>query len=176
MNQTMIDNINSTVPPDAVLYHLGDFGFAPAEKLQSIIDQIHCKIIFLDGNHDKEMKHSSVRSKLSDLSPKIHRGSPVDGITQVTVPGLELKVKDPDAERGEQQIYLCHYPSITWNKAHHGSWMAHGHCHGSLKYPFPARIMDVGVDPNNYYPVSYDEMKHHMKKIKAESLDHHKGD
>lgn len=178
MNHAMIKNINEKVPHDGILYHLGDFGFLPADELMNIIDQINCKIIFLDGNHDKEMSSAKVREKLSSISlfPSRKRNKVAEGIVQSVVPGVEILIKDSDAPRGEQLIYLCHYPSLTWNKAHHGSWCLHGHCHGSMRYPFPAKIMDVGVDPCGFFPISYAEVKERMNKIIPQSLDHHSGD
>lgn len=178
MNRTMIENINSKVPQDAILYHFGDFGFGSEEDMMKILEQIHCKILFIDGNHDKPMRASKVRDFFNPLQlfKSFVRSTIRPGLTQEVVPCLELKVKDSDAPRGEQLIVMCHYPMLTWNKAHHGSWMLHGHCHGSMRYPFPAKIMDVGVDPQGFFPVSYEEVKRHMNKVKTESLDHHKGD
>lgn len=175
MDSALIDNINETVPHDGVLYHAGDFAFGDADFIRSILDRIACRVIFIDGNHDGEMR-GDVRGKLDPLSARTTRGTPLPGIKQKSVPGLELRVTDSDVPRGEQLIYLCHYPSITWNRAHHGSWMLHGHCHGNLKYPFKGRIMDIGVDPNGYKPVSYEDVKRHMKSIDPEFLDHHVGD
>jgi calcineurin-like phosphoesterase family protein len=54
--------------------------------------------------------------------------------------------------------------------------MLHGHCHGNLSYPFVGRIMDAGVDPRGYFPISYEQVKAHMSKIKPIALDHHMGD
>lgn len=178
MDRKLIENINAKCPHDAILYHFGDFGFGSEERMAQILDMINCKVIFLDGNHDKPMRHSKVRGKFNPVTlfKNWIRTSVRSGITQELVPCVELKVKDSDAVRGEQSIVMCHYPMLTWNKAHHGSWMLHGHCHGTIKYPFPARIMDVGVDPRGYFPISYDEVKQNMMKVKAESLDHHKGD
>lgn len=175
MNTTIINNINAKCPADAILYHFGDFGFGDEQFCSDILDRINCKVIFLDGNHDKPMRSQKVRSKFNPVTMfKSWVRSPVrDGLVQEMVPCVELKVKDPDAPRGEQLIVMCHYPMLQWNKAHHGSWMLHGHCHGSLKYPFPARILDVGVDPCGYWPISYNEVKQKMAKVKPESLDHH---
>ena len=68
----------------------------------------------------------------------------------------EIYVQDKTAPQGRQHIVLCHYAMLVWNKSHHGSWMLHGHSHGTLKYPFAAKILDVGVDSHNFYPISLD--------------------
>jgi len=43
-----------------------------------------------------------------------------------------------------------------WDRSHYGSWHVFGHCHGKLKLDL--RAMDVGVDCNNYTPVSLEEV------------------
>lgn len=53
---------------------------------------------------------------------------------------------------GEQVIVLCHYAMRVWPKSHYGSWQAHGHSHGGL--PSIGKQYDVGVDNNNFFPVS----------------------
>ena len=56
------------------------------------------------------------------------------------------------------QIIVCHYPMLSWPRSFHGSYLLHGHCHGKLKGNFPG-IYDIGVDNNNFYPVSWAEIK-----------------
>lgn len=56
-----------------------------------------------------------------------------------------------------QWIVANHYPGRSWAKSHYGSWQVHGHHHGNLK---PLKLQyDVGVDNNNYYPVSFNRLK-----------------
>lgn len=58
-----------------------------------------------------------------------------------------------------QYIVLCHYPLRTWPRSHYGSWQLHGHSHGRLD---PLKNQwDVGVDGNQYAPVSF----HDLQKI-----------
>jgi calcineurin-like phosphoesterase family protein len=62
-----------------------------------------------------------------------------------------------------QHVILCHYPILAWPRSHYGSWHLHGHCHeGTLPY-VPGKIMNVGVDLNNFYPVSWPEVVEYMK-------------
>jgi calcineurin-like phosphoesterase family protein len=49
-------------------------------------------------------------------------------------------------------VVICHYAMRTWPKQHYGSIQLHGHSHGKLT-PLTNQ-WDVGVDNNNYYPVS----------------------
>lgn len=55
-------------------------------------------------------------------------------------------------------IHLYHFPCVSWNKSHHGSWHLHGHCHGKLPED-PTRLrMDVGWDPHGRL-LEYEEIK-----------------
>lgn len=59
------------------------------------------------------------------------------------------------------RITLCHWCMRTWQKSHFNSWHLYGHSHGRL--PAIGKSMDVGVDGNNYFPVSLDQLKKHME-------------
>jgi len=60
-----------------------------------------------------------------------------------------------------QHIVACHYAMRVWPRSHYGSWNLYGHSHGNLK---PIGLQhDVGVDNNNYYPVSFEDLKFIMK-------------
>jgi len=56
-----------------------------------------------------------------------------------------------------QHIVVCHYAMRTWGKSHWNSWQLHGHSHGMLESI--GKQYDVGVDCNDFYPVSFDKIK-----------------
>lgn len=68
----------------------------------------------------------------------------------------------------EHLIVVCHYAMRTWECSHYGSWQLFGHSHGKLKTE--GLQYDVGVDNNDYYPVSFDQVKRIMF-AKAVTLD-----
>lgn len=57
----------------------------------------------------------------------------------------------------DMYVVCCHYPMLSWSRSHYGSIQLFGHHHGNIK-PMP-RQMDVGVDTNNFYPYSFDDIK-----------------
>ena len=59
------------------------------------------------------------------------------------------------------KITLCHWCLRTWAKSHFNSWHLYGHSHGKL--PAIGKSMDVGVDCNNYFPVSLEQVKKYME-------------
>ena len=61
-----------------------------------------------------------------------------------------------------QDIVICHYAMRVWHKSHYNSWMCFGHSHSMLE-PI-GKQHDIGVDNNNFYPVSFDQLKSIMDK------------
>ena len=58
-------------------------------------------------------------------------------------------------------IVICHYAMHTWARSHYNSWHLFGHSHGSLNHF--GKTHDVGVDNNDYYPVSMEQIIEIMK-------------
>ena len=67
------------------------------------------------------------------------------------------------------RVIVCHYPLRSWNRSFHGSWNLHGHNHGRV-VPFKNQY-DIGVDTNNFTPVSFDELRKIMSE--EEKTDSH---
>jgi calcineurin-like phosphoesterase family protein len=70
-------------------------------------------------------------------------------------------------------IFLSHYSHRRWPRSHYGSWHLFGHSHNGLEsfgYSF-----DCGVDTNNFYPYSFDQIKERMDKIIVTEYIIHKG-
>lgn len=63
----------------------------------------------------------------------------------------------------KQLIVCCHYSMNRWNKSHYGSWHLFGHSHGNLIGV--GQSFDVGVDCNNYTPVSFEQVTERMKTL-----------
>ena len=63
---------------------------------------------------------------------------------------------------GKQYVVVCHYPMRSWPRSYHGSFMLYGHCHGRLA-PL-GKQWDVGVDNNDFYPVSFEKIVEIMNK------------
>jgi len=64
-------------------------------------------------------------------------------------------------ERWEKNIdgtyIVCdHYAGRVWPRSHYGSFQCYGHSHANL--PPEGLQYDIGVDNNNFYPVSMDKI------------------
>jgi len=53
-------------------------------------------------------------------------------------------------------IICCHYCMRVWAKSHYNSYHLYGHSHGNL--PSEGKSMDVGVDTNDFYPYSINDV------------------
>lgn len=152
MNEILVDNINATVPEDAILFHLGDWSFGGFEKIEEFRSQINCKEIHIvAGNHD----HHIERGKAQHLFASQWKY-------------LELKI-------GKMIFVLCHFPFQSWNHMSRGAYHLHGHVHlpGHLKMG-NGRKMDVGVDGNNLFPYKLTDVIAELKdRVFVDENDHH---
>jgi calcineurin-like phosphoesterase family protein len=57
----------------------------------------------------------------------------------------------------KQHLVVCHYAMHVWPRSHYNSWHVFGHSHGGLD--LPGKRWDVGVDNNDYRPVSFKQLK-----------------
>lgn len=142
MDEKLIENWNTIIHPTDVVFHLGDFTLFGVESWKYFLSQLNGTKYLIAGNHDK------------NITPTYF-----NGVFQI----LNLLIKDEEIEDG-QRITLCHYPMYSWYQSHRGAWHLYGHHHGTLNFsiekPFPFPTMyDVGVDNNNFFPVSYEEIK-----------------
>lgn len=60
-------------------------------------------------------------------------------------------------------IVVCHYAMLVWPKSHFNSWLLFGHSHGKLNNKIEGKAYDVGVDNNDFYPISLEQIRKVMK-------------
>jgi len=101
------------------------------------IERLKGNKIFVAGGHDKKLKAPYMKI--------IHP--------------LGLK----DEYGNDRTIVLCHWAMRTWHKSHYASWHLFGHSHGNLESY--GLSFDVGVDCNNYYPFSLQDIAEKMKTL-----------
>lgn len=53
MNKSIIDNWNSIVNKDDIVYHLGDFFLGSKFELKDIVSKLNGQIYLIKGNHDR---------------------------------------------------------------------------------------------------------------------------
>jgi calcineurin-like phosphoesterase family protein len=145
MNETLIQRWNDRVCQKDTIYVLGDLVFGNPIPF---IERLNGIVYIIPGSHDKQIR------KLSNCYPNMNQ----------VLPALtERKFVYGD---NEILIVMCHYSMRKWNKSHYGSWHLWGHSHGNLP-PFGLSF-DVGVDTNNFFPYSLDDVVAKMKTLSRE--------
>lgn len=140
MDEAIVAAWNAKVPEkNARVYLLGDISFRPARDTYPLLRRLNGKLHLIRGNHDRSCENVAVQTLFESISD----------------------IKEVWADR--QKLMLCHYAMMTWNGMHHGSWMLHGHSHGSLPIDLGKPRMDVGIDcSSDYSPFSYSEVAAYM--------------
>lgn len=136
MNETMVERWNSRVKKGDLVYHLGDFAWGDAYIYARYKSYLNGQIFLIKGNHD----YSNVLNKLD---------------------GVFIDVREIyKIKHNKEHMVCCHYPMYHWDRSHFNSFHCHGHSHGSLvgEYDETGKILDVGVDTNNFYPYHIDEV------------------
>ena len=149
MDYNLIKNWNEKVPPDGLVFHLGDFGWGGYQEYKKIRDQLNGKIILIKGNHDWRNGCQS-EAQYNELF-------------EYTTQQLLIEIEG-------RKIYLNHVPFLCYGGTYRDPkglvYQLHGHVHLSknnpkgedigrvLKYEFPTQY-DVGVDFNDYAPISW---------------------
>lgn len=148
-DEKLIENWNSVVSPDDTVFHLGDFCFGSAQKIKEVRKRLNGHIYLIKGNHDRKNMQESTFSLFEDAVEQAT--ILIDGRT----------------------VYLNHFPFLCFahsNIETYGKDYAiqlFGHIHSgpnstsqdtsrsAILYPTQ---YDVGVDNNNYFPVSWKEI------------------
>jgi calcineurin-like phosphoesterase family protein len=138
MDETIIENSNSVVKKGDVVIHGGDFCWFRKYYVKDSNDCVAAYANRLNGTHiflKGSHDHWMPRNKSIQIWEKMIEG---------------------------QYVVVCHYAMTTWARSHYNSWQLYGHSHGRLE-PV-GKQWDVGVDNNNFFPVSFEQIKEIMKE------------
>lgn len=133
MDQCIIDNHNSVVNDNDIVFHLGDYTMIPKHEqvMKTFVNKLKGTNIFIMGSHDRWLKNNKNINQIVDITIE------------------------------NQPIVMCHYPMHLWPRSHYNSWHLFGHAH-FFNTHF-GKTYNVSVDLNNFYPISYEQLKNIMK-------------
>lgn len=154
MNETIINNWNSVVDKDDIVYHLGDFGD------YDYVKELNGNIILICGNYEmKDIKEYKINlgfiQHLLDL-----------GFYDVLIDGIEFISYHSvwfGYDGKMHQLNMTHEPSKLPNVYMKNGFSLFGHIHGLQKVK--RRGLNVGVDCHNYYPIDLDTVMFYKKGI-----------
>lgn len=149
MRTMVISNWNRHVRPNDDVYVLGDFSFEPKAQALETFEALQGRKHLIVGNHDGDSVRKLPWESVSPL--KTFRGG--EGV----------------------RIVLCHYPMLTWDQAHRGTWHLHGHAHTNINHLNEGQTrLDVGLDNHpDWRPFSLAEVVERLSSTVYEPVDHH---
>jgi len=135
MNEELIKRFNERVKPEDLTFHIGDFMFCRSgqPKFRELRDRLNGTLICLEGNHDYKSRN-----------------------------GMKTVIQNMVIRQEDKHIFLTHDPA---NYSNRYEYNLVGHVHGLWKQLtltgqyFPIKLINVGVDVRNYYPVCWDDIK-----------------
>lgn len=153
MNTGLIDNWNAVVSPEDVVFYLGDFSLSG--DIYPYLSRLNGTKYLILGNHDKAFKNKYVHKAL-------HAGfKSVSRTMQWEISSLRLNLCHFPYKGSGDHTYIERYKEYRLKDT--GQILLHGHSHlppekkirrtskGALMY-------DCGVDANNYFPVSLEQI------------------
>ena len=152
MNEALITNWNNVVKPNDTVFHLGDFAFGGSYIWNNVLSRLNGNIHLILGNHDEKNIREGYMAKFKYV-------------------GYQLRLIIEN-----RVVYLNHYPFLCYGGTYRGNNYAiqlFGHVHSyengtgldmeRLQYLFPYQY-DVGVDNNNFTPISWAQVKDIINK------------
>lgn len=131
MDETMIRKWDTLVQREDTVYHLGDFAFASKAVIAALLQSLNGRKILLKGNHDGSWAR------------------------QANV-GWHHVSKAISTKIGDIWIDMAHSP-LHFEDANEFGYVLCGHAHE--KWKMKGRILNVGVDQWDFYPVHLQQVK-----------------
>ena len=161
MDEGLIQNWNRVVGKDDLVFNLGDFAFATNGRWKELLNQLNGHHYLILGNHDVVRWPGDKTMEL------------FEGVSHQMI----LKIDG-------RTVYLNHYPYLcfggAWRKLEYAVYQLFGHVHSGpncngadtdrLINLFPYQY-DVGVDNNNYTPVSWQQVQEIINKQVEDSIE-----
>ena len=148
MHEALIDNWNASVGDNDTVYVLGDFSWSRHDEFGRLLKG---KKYLIPGNHDG--------------------CGPAKRLTYLTILPVIHKMNCQG-----QAFILCHYPMLSWPGSCHDSIHLFGHVHNRtemdsevFRYAEGKRMMNVGVDVNDFKPVSASAV---LEKFQSRGVTH----
>lgn len=158
MNEAMIENYNKVVGKNDTVLWCGDNFFCDNAKAREVLNRLNGKKVSLVGNHDPDSEFKLAARGFEFVS---HR--------------LFMKIAN-------RNIVLSHFDASNFRSPWDDRYeelrprlteydvLIHGHTH--QKSPLLLNQVNVGVDAWGFSPVSYDDVKREIEKIKPNLSDY----
>jgi calcineurin-like phosphoesterase family protein len=140
MNEVLIQNWNSKIKPEDIVYVLGDLCMGRYDTIEPIIKRLNGKIILVRGNHDTPRRIEVFQS-------------------------LGIEVRDIEYLRYKGRFFiLCHFPIASEEfmdmvvRDNSEVVNLYGHVHHNAPKGYHKGTYHVGVDTNDLMPISLNQI------------------
>lgn len=140
MNEKLIENWNSVVAPDDVVYHLGDVIFGGTQALEAILPRLNGYKILRKGNHDYRFSDRKLLKYFDEVYSD-----------DILLDDLCLSHYPLDDEEMAKLMYLG---LIKGN--------VHGHVHSKIDNLDQSKYFCVSVELTDYRPLDFEVVKKHF--------------
>jgi calcineurin-like phosphoesterase family protein len=136
--ETIIKNHNALVAPDDEVIMVGDVCYQKTPEFLPVVGRMNGKKTLVRGNHDRVFTDAQLAQYFGVI---IGDGG-----------GFHIQV-------GDLPCYVTHYPTEGKQEV----FNLVGHIHAAWKYQL--NMFNVGVDVNNFRPVSLDRIQFHFDAV-----------
>lgn len=160
-NEAIVENWNSIIDPDDIIYHLGDTMLNDNNVGINFFNSLNGHIFLIRGNHDTENRLNQIKNECKNIVIGGH--------------GWDFPYAEIQKING-YTFYLSHYPTITSSVENMAPLKQHvinlhGHTHSNNTFyndmPF---CYNVALDAHKCFPVSFDTIISDIEKKKNECL------
>jgi calcineurin-like phosphoesterase family protein len=167
------DNWWKTVAEDDTIYLLGDIAMGDFTESIKFFQDLPGEKFFVPGNHDKNFSKNS--------NAHIERFTPLYEEVGFAILSENTHIMVP-VSWGEQKVLLSHFPyaedyligrrdKYEKNRpVNKGLPVIHGHTHSRERFSNDPLEFHVGVDANNFTPVSLDEVTVWLEGLKTAGI------
>lgn len=154
MNEEMIRRWNETVGPDDLVFHLGDVALGSIADSLPLVGRLNGYKILVPGNHDRIFSGESERKRERFLPEywKVFQAVAAETVHGELADGTRF-VMSHFPYQGDSHENDRH---VDKRPTDYGLHLIHGHIHEKRRTE--GRMINVGVDVNNFRPVSEDEI------------------
>ena len=149
MNEALIKNFNDTVGAEDICFILGDFAMGDRKKIPEFLSRLNARIILVRGNHDHK---NSLQ-----YFPEVYNEYMLE------YKGYKIEmVHNPGHLKYEGDFSLCGHVHSSFRIKTIGDIIpadtTHDHKYKHPEIICPKFLMNVGVDVNDYRPISIDSI------------------
>lgn len=152
MNHAIIQNINEIAGPNDELWVLGDLALGTLVESLELLKLINPTVHLVNGNHDRTWIGSKPKER---AKAHLYLEAGIQSIQDFAIHNIDNKpvaLSHFPYKGAEQGDHMAEDRYVEYRPIDEGNWLLCGHVHNLWMHN--GRMINVGVDVQNFYPVS----------------------